>query len=114
MALGEAVLNGDLVQSSAANNATATATKAATANARHFIGAIYADYSATVSAIKTVTLKFGTTAKFIWRWDFSAGPFVANLAWPVHSDYNEAASVELEASGTGGTTGRVGFGVMTA
>ena|SRR5207248_11725867 len=110
----ELILNGDVVQSAAADNAIATASKAATANARHFVSGIAADYSVAVALIKTVTLKLGGVAKLIYRWDFSKGPFLHNFPVPIHGDYNAAVSVELEASGTGGTTGRVAFWVSSS
>lgn len=110
----EALLNGAAAQSNTADNATATVTLAAITGARHWIGSVEADYSAAVALIKTVTLKFGTTAVFIWRWDFSKGPFARGLGFAVHGDYGQAVSVELEASGTGGVTGRVGVFKMTA
>ena len=109
----QALLNGKPVQSATADNATATVTLAATSGTRHFIGSIEADYSASVALIKTITLKFGTTAVFVWRWDFAKGPFARGLGFAVHGDYGEAVSVELEASGTGGVTGRVGVFTMS-
>lgn len=110
----QALLNGACVQSSAADNAIATATLSATSGSRHWIGSIEADYSAAVALIKTVTLKFGGVTQFVWRWDFSKGPFARGLGFAVHGDYNTAVTVELEASGTGGVTGRVGVFKMTA
>lgn len=104
----EALLNGAATQGTAVNNDTASVTLAAIEGQRHFIGSIEADYSAAVSAIKTVTLKFGSTTVFVWRHDFSKGSFSRGVGFAVHGDYNQAVSVELEASGTAGTTGRVG------
>lgn len=109
----ELLLNGKPVQGSAADNATATVTVGATPAVRHFVCGIYADYSAAVALLKTVTLKFGSATAFVWRWDFSKGPFLLNLALPFHGDYNEAVSVELEASGTGAVTGRAGIAVAS-
>ena len=105
----ELLLNGDAFQSTAADNATATVTRAAVGNVRHFIGGIAADYSAAVSAIKTITVTRvtnGTTVTLVYRWDFGKGPFLHNFPLMLHGDYNTAVSVALEASGTGGTTGR--------
>lgn len=113
MALTEAMLNGSLVQSSDVDNDVATATASAIAAQRHFVGGINADYSAAVAAIRTVTLKFGTTTIHVWRHDFTGGRFETSLPFAVHGDYNQAVSVELQASGSGGTTGRVGFGKCT-
>lgn len=104
----ELLLNGRAVQSDVADNATATATLAAVVGVRHAIVGIDADYSTSAPTNKTITLKFGGVAKFVWRWDFTKGPFVRNLPVPWHPDYNQAVTVELEASGTGGVTGRVG------
>jgi hypothetical protein len=112
MIQAELLLNGRAVQSGAVDNATATATAVAVTGVRHFVSGIDADYiDATVTSYKTITLKFGTTTIFVWRWDFAKGPFIRNLPVPVHGDYNQAVSVELEASGVGGKTGRVGFWV---
>jgi hypothetical protein len=107
------ILNGRPVQSGAVDNGLATATAAAIGNIRHFVCGIDADYSVTLGAgvLKTVTLKINGVAVFVWRWEFNKGPFMRNIAVPFHGDYNQPVSVELEASGTGGTTGRVGFWV---
>lgn len=104
----QALLNGAPAQSATADNAIATVTLAAITGSRHLIGSIEADYSASVALIKTVTLKFGGVSQFVWRWDFAKGPFARGLGFAVHGDYNQAVTVELEASGTGGVTGRVG------
>lgn len=104
--MNEPTLNGDLVQGSLADNATASATKPAIGSQRIFACGVAADYSATVAAIKTVTLKLGTATKMIVRWNFANGPFVWSFPAMIHGDYNQAVSVELEASGTGGITGR--------
>ena len=42
-----------------------------------------------------------------FRWDFTAGPLYLSLPGALASDEAGSVSVELEASGTGGTTGRV-------
>lgn len=109
MIQAELLLNARPVQSGAVDNATATATAAAIANVRHFMCAIEADYSTSAPTNKTVTVKVAGVAVFVFRWDFTKGPFARALAVPIHGGYNEAVSVELEASGTGGVTGRVGF-----
>lgn len=104
----ELLLNARLVQSTAVDNAIATVTIAAVPNIRHFISGIDADYSVTLGAgvIKTITLKVSGVAIAVWRWDYSKGPFSRNFPVPLHSGYNEAVTVEIEASGTGGQTGR--------
>lgn len=103
-----ALLNGSVLATSTdEDNAPATATKAATGAVRHFITGFVADYSAAVSAIKTITVKRGSTTLLTYRHDFGQGPAVIALPSPLHGDVNEAVSVELAASGTLGTTGRV-------
>ncbi len=110
----EPTLNGDAVQSGAVDNGLATATMTAVAGQRRFVSGVEADYSAAVAAVKTVTLKFGTTTKFIIRWDFSKGPCIFPFPAVQKGDYAQAASIELEASGTPGTTGRVTAFFFTA
>lgn len=107
----ELLLNGRAIQSSTADNAIATATAAAILGVRHFVSGIDADYSDSSPTQKTITLKVNGAAVFVWRWDFTKGPFVRNLPVPIHGDNNQAVSVELEASGTAGKTGRVGMWV---
>jgi hypothetical protein len=110
----EGILNGDVVDSGDANNAVATASKAATLAQRHFALGFFAAYSVAVALIKTITFKRGSTTVFILRWDFSKGPCCLPLPSICHGDYNQAISVELEASGTGGTNGRVQLFYFTA
>jgi hypothetical protein len=106
MSIGTAALRaGRVTESTAADNATATATVSAIPNQTHLVFGVEAQYSAAVSSIKTVTLKHGSTAWRTWRWDFSNGPFLYNLPVALRSSLNEAVSVELEASGAGGTDG---------
>ena len=105
----EVLLNGD-VREVSADNATATLTKAATAGQRTFVGGIEAHYSATVSAIKTITMTRtvnGAPVTKVYKWDFAKGPFVHNFPLLVHGDYNTAVTFDLEASGTGGTIGTI-------
>lgn len=104
----ELLLNSRPFQGATADNATASASVAATLGVRHFLMAIEADYSAAVALVKTITVKVNAVVVFVYRWDFSKGPFSRALPVPIHGDYNQAVSVELEASGTGGTTGRIG------
>jgi hypothetical protein len=105
--LAEIVANTDVQASSDVDNATATATVAAVDGVRHRHLGVITDYSAAVSAIKTITWKVGSTTKAILRWDFAKGPFVGPVPGVVRGGVNEAISVELAASGTGGITGRV-------
>lgn len=94
--------------------ALASVSLAAVSGQRYFFTQIEADYSAQPAAgIKTVTLKFGGVAVFVWRWDFTKGPFSKNFGSPWHSDYSQAAYVELEGTG-GAETGRVGVNVAIA
>lgn len=103
----QALLAGNVAASTDADNATATATVAATEGARHFALGVSADFSAAVSAIKTITIKRGSTTLLVVRWDFANGPAILPLPGLLHGDHNEAISAELAASGSGGTTGRV-------
>lgn len=114
--LAEALLNGDVVESATADNATATAVKAATQAVRHFIGGIEAHYSAAVAAIKTITVTrtvAGLTVTKTYKWDFAKGPFVHNFPLLIHGDYNTQVSVALEASGTPGVTGQTAMWVAS-
>ena len=101
-----ALLNSKVVQSDDEDNATATASAAAITAQSHGALGIHADYSATVSAVKTVTLKRATTTLAVFRHDFTAGAFIFPLPSAVWGGQGEVLSVELEASGTGGTSGR--------
>lgn len=107
------LLNGKVAQSSAADNATATATVAAISHQTHGILGVHADYSAAVTAVKTVTIKKGSAAVLVFRHDFNFGPAFYPLPTAVWGDLGGAVSVELEASGTGGTTGRAGIFYFT-
>ena len=48
-----------------------------------------------------------TTIDVITRWDFAKGPMFLTLPIIYGSKFNQALSLELPASGTGGTTGRI-------
>lgn len=91
-------------QSSAADNATATATAEAIPGMTQRVLGVSADYSATVSSIKTVTVTGKDTV--IYRWDFTNGPFHLALPLPVVGVLGATITVALEASGSGGVTGR--------
>ena len=93
------------------DNALATATKAAPGSAglHHHITAIEGGYSGTISG-KTLTLKSGGNVLKRWRvYDTLALVFPS----PIRCNAGEAATLELEASGTGGTLGDVGFSGYT-
>jgi len=96
---------GAVTQSTGANNAIATATAAAVGDQRHIILGVEAHYGAAVSAIKTVTVRSGTTVLQTFRWDFSNGPFFFSFPVALRGEVGGAVSVALEASGTGGTSG---------
>ncbi len=101
----QVLLAGTATQSAAVDNAIATATIAATPAVIQRVLGVSADYSATVSAIKTITITGKVTV--VHRWDFTNGPFHLALPGPIPGVVNTAVTVALEASGTGGTTGRV-------
>ena len=101
----QALIAGDATQSSAVDNATATATIGATEGVTQRVLGVSADYSATVSAIKTITITAKKT--IVFRWDFTNGAFHFALPAALPGDVNTAVTVALEASGSGGTTGRV-------
>jgi hypothetical protein len=96
-------------ESADADNATATATKAATGAVQHKALGLYADYSAAPTAgWKTITLKRGTTTIATFRHDFAShGAFSLTLPVALSAGYTEALSAELQASGTLGVLGRV-------
>lgn len=102
------LISGQVVQSAAVDNATATATVAATLAVRHIALGLHADYSAAPAAgFKTITLKKGSSTIVIFRHDFTQGAFVMPLPVGLGGDSNQAISAELQASGTAAVTGRV-------
>lgn len=104
-------LNGKVTESSAADNALATATVAAVGNVRHFIKGFGISWSAApAAAYKVLQIKFGTTVVANIIFDpLKDGPSGCEITLPahIHGDFNQAVSAELSASGTGGVTGRV-------
>lgn len=100
-----ALLRGRVVQSSAGDNATATGTVAAIANVTHLILGVEAHYDAVVAAIKTIAVKHGSSTFQTFRWDFNNGSFAFSFPVALKADPNEAVTVELQASGTGGING---------
>ena len=100
------LLRGSATQSSAATNATATATVAAIEAQVHLVLGVSCDYDAVVASFKTVTVKHGSTTWQVFNWDFTNGPFAFSFPVALKPDQNEAVSVELEASGDGGIDGR--------
>lgn len=102
-------LNGRPTESSAADNALATATMGAVTGCRHFLTGIKADYSAAPAAgFKVVQIKFGTVVVLNLVWDpTKAMPLWFGFPGHIHGDYNQAVSAELGASGTATVLGRV-------
>ena len=110
MIQAQALLASRSVAGSNADNAVSTATVPAIANQHNYLLGVSADYSATVSAIKTITVTYtrdGSSTTYIVRWDFSNGAFPFSLPGVLKGDHSSAITVALEASGTGGTSGRV-------
>ena len=86
-----------------ADNATATATRAAPAGGiRHYITSISGSFTVAQTTAKTLILKDGTTE--IARWYvFNSQPVI--FASPIRLSAATAANLELAASGTGGQVG---------
>jgi hypothetical protein len=102
-------LNGRVVEATA-DNALATVTIAAVAGVRHFVTGIYVSFSAAATAAyKTLQLKYGTTVIANFTFDPLKESLSCRIPFPnaVHGDYNQAVSVELSASGTGGVVGQL-------
>ena len=90
-----------------ADNATATATKAAPAGGIcHYITSVSGGFSV-ANAGKTLILKDGTTE--VGRWYVTSGQIVC-FSSPIKLSPATAANLELAASGTGG---QVGAATMT-
>lgn len=100
-----ALLRGRVVQSAGVANGTATGTVAAIEAVTHLVFGVEAHYDVVVATIKTITVKHGTTTFQTFRWDFNNGSFSFSFPVALKAEPNEAVSVELEASGAGGTTG---------
>jgi hypothetical protein len=94
-------LNNWVVKASA-DNAAATATKAAVAGSTHYITAAAAGFSAT--ATKLLQIKDGATV--IVEYPIINGDVIP-LAVPIKATAENAVSAVLAASGTGGTVGYV-------
>ncbi len=94
--------------SAEADNATATATRSATtgqaANQKHYVSAVSASFSSTVSGVMTLTIKSGSTT--MWKRHFTQ-EYDLDFRRPLICDPGTALNVELTASGTGGTVGVV-------
>lgn len=114
----QAFLAGQHAESTDADNATATATATPhTSGDGLAYGALFllgfsADFSAAVSAIKTITVTYtppgaAATVDYVLRWDFSLGPAVIPLPGVLTCARGTSATAALGASGTGGVTGKI-------
>jgi len=102
----EVLQQSDQALSGLVNNATATATIASpSGGARIAVVGVWADYSAAVNSVKTITINGSNTVAL--RWDFTNGP--ANISLPniVYGSNNTGVTVTLAASGSAGVTGQV-------
>lgn len=103
---------GNVADSGQQDNATATATLTAPAGSRCAVLGCVASFSATVSAVKTITFSIPTvtgTATVVVDWNFANGPAIVPLPGPVTVVAGGSATCALAASGTPGTKGRVGL-----
>ena len=107
------LLRGDVTQSSAADDALATATVAAVNGVTHLVLGVEAHYDAAVTAIRDITIIHGSTTWQTLRWDFSNGAFSFSFPIAFSNDPNEAVSATLEASGNGGDSGYVAIFTAT-
>jgi hypothetical protein len=92
------------------DNATATATQAASTGHTHYVTAILAGFSDGTTK-KNLTITFGTTAQFIMP---VVGSLVVPLPTPMPVTAGALVSAALAASGTGGVTGYVALLGFTA
>lgn len=88
--------------SASADNALATASKAAEAAKRHYITAVGGSFSNAVTRL--LQIKKGTDV--IWE-QYVVNSFSHEFARPIQGDVNELVSAELAASGTAGQLGKV-------
>ncbi len=98
---------GLVTQSTGVANGIATATVAAIEGVQHIIHGVEAHYDVDTDAVKTITVKHGSTTFIVFRPDFNNGEFKWTFPNELKGDPNEAVTVALEASGAGGTTGYV-------
>ncbi len=99
------LLRGSATQATAADNATATATLAATNGVKRLILGVEAQYNVGVSAIKNLTLNVAGSEVKNWEWDFTNGPFLFMFPVAIHTLLNEEVTLVLEASGSASTFG---------
>lgn len=106
---------GQQTPSSAADNATATATVSITAGqtgaqARTVVLGVSAYYSAAVAAVKNITLSYtfrGTAIALTVPWDYTNGAAYLPFPSAITTDAGTTVTATLPASGTGGITGVV-------
>ena len=99
------LLRGSATQSTAVDNATATATLAATPGVKRLILGVEAQYNVSENSIRTLTLNVDGSEVKNWEWDFTNGPFLFMFPVALHTDNNEAVTLVLEASGASSTFG---------
>jgi hypothetical protein len=97
------------VSTASADNALATATKAAETGKSHYITTIFASYS----GAKTGLLQIKDGAAVIAEY-YIVNADVISLPTPIKATAGNAVSVELAASGTAGTLGKVNLVGYTA
>lgn len=85
-----------------ADNAVATATRAAVSGKKHYITGVTASFSGT--ATKLLQVKDGTTV--IWE-DYVVNGYQMKFPQPIEATSGNAVSAELAASGTAGIIGKV-------
>ncbi len=99
--------SGKGTQSSAADNATATATVAAIPAQTHRMMGVHAEFDAAVTSFKAITIIQGSTTLAVFNHDFTNGEFAFAFPTPLPGVMGGAVSATLAASGSGGTSGRV-------
>ena len=107
MISAQALLAGKVTQSAAADDGTATVTVSAIEGQTHRMLGVSADYDAAVTAIKTITIIQGSTTLVVFKWDFTNGAFHFAFPAALAGVLGGAVSATLQASGTGGTDGRI-------
>lgn len=106
--------NAQYTPSTAADNATATATIAAAPGQAVLAFGLHAQFSAAVAAKKILTLQYtdeaGTSKTLTWELDFALG-LGRDVTFPlaIRGKSGEAVVATLAASGAGGTTGTIGI-----
>lgn len=98
-------LKGSWVEGATADNAAATASRAAPAGGvRHFITSVSASFSASQSTKKLLELRYGSTVVASW---YVADEVVLSFSSPIELPPGQVANLVLAASGTGGQVGAV-------